>query len=183
MQAGDAIRAHEPVAVLEAMKMEHLVAAGVDGFVRQYGVAAGETVTEGQALAYIEPADFGEATASGEEELDLDYVRPGLREVLERHVLLDAARPEAVAKRRRFGYRTARENIEDLCDPGSFVEYGGLVIAGRRLRQPVEELIRTTPADGMVTGSDGSTARRSAPKPRAAWSCPTTTWCWPAPRG
>jgi acetyl-CoA carboxylase carboxyltransferase component len=73
--------------------------------------------------------------------------------VLARQALtLDAARPEAVAKRRKHGYRTARENIADLCDEGSFVEYGSLVIAGRRLRNPVEELIRTTPADGMVTG-------------------------------
>ncbi|WP_293348194.1 carboxyl transferase domain-containing protein [Phenylobacterium sp.] len=153
VKIGDPVRANEPVAVLEAMKMEHLVSAGVDGFVRQYAVAAGETVAEGQALAFIEAADLGETTVGDEDDIDLDHVRPDLREVLDRHdLLLDAARPEAVAKRRRFGYRTARENIDDLCDAGSFVEYGGLVIAGRRLRQPVEELIRTTPADGMVTG-------------------------------
>ncbi|MCW5758826.1 MAG: carbamoyl-phosphate synthase large subunit, partial [Phenylobacterium sp.] len=150
---GEAVRANAPVAVLEAMKMEHLVPAGVDGFVRRHAVAVGETVAEGQSLVFIEPADLGEADSAADEEIDLDHIRPDLRDVMDRHdVLLDAARPEAVAKRRKLGYRTARENIDDLCDPGSFVEYGGLVIAGRRLRNPVEELIRTTPADGMVAG-------------------------------
>ena len=47
---------------------------------------------------------------------------------MERHEIgLDAARPEAVARRRKTGQRTARENIEDFCDPGYFVEYGPLV--------------------------------------------------------
>ncbi|ODT89907.1 carboxyl transferase domain-containing protein [Phenylobacterium sp. SCN 70-31] len=150
---GAEVRANEPVAVLEAMKMEHLVAAGVDGVVRLHAVAVGDTVSEGQSLVFVEPADLGETAADDGDAIDLDHVRPDLREVLDRHdLLLDVARPEAVAKRRKLGFRTARENVDDLCDPGSFVEYGGLVIAGRRLRNPVEELIRTTPADGMVTG-------------------------------
>jgi acetyl-CoA carboxylase carboxyltransferase component len=65
---------------------------------------------------------------------------------------LDAARPEAVERRRRTGQRTARENVDDLCDPGSFVEYGPLVIAAQRRRRPVAELIERTPADGLVAG-------------------------------
>jgi acetyl-CoA carboxylase beta subunit len=63
-----------------------------------------------------------------------------------------SAVPAAVARRRKTGQRTARENIDDLVDPGSFSEYGGLVIAGRRRRHSVEELIDTTPADGLVMG-------------------------------
>jgi acetyl-CoA carboxylase carboxyltransferase component len=65
---------------------------------------------------------------------------------------LDAARPEAVAKRHALGLRTARENIADLCDPGSFIEYGALAIAAQTRRRPLDDLIRNTPADGMVTG-------------------------------
>src|SRR5207248_455346 len=65
---------------------------------------------------------------------------------------LDAARPDAVERRRATAQRTARENIDDLCDPGSFVEYGPLVIAAQRRRRPVEELIERTPADGLVAG-------------------------------
>ena len=79
--------------------------------------------------------------------------RTDLAEVHARHDLtLDAARPEAVARRRKTHQRTARENVEDICDPGTFVEYGPLVIAAQRRRRTVEDLIKNTPADGMVVG-------------------------------
>src|SRR5262249_39835124 len=66
---------------------------------------------------------------------------------------LDASRIEAVERRHSRGHRTARENIDDLCDPDSFVEYGSLVIAAQRARRGVEELIARTPADGLVGGT------------------------------
>jgi len=73
--------------------------------------------------------------------------------VRRRHaVTLDGARPDAVARRRKTGQRTARENIADLCDPGTFVEYGALAIAAQRQRRSVEDLIEHTPADGLVAG-------------------------------
>ena len=62
------------------------------------------------------------------------------------------ARPQAVAKRHALGLRTARENVADLCDEGSFVEYGALAFAAQRGRRELDDLIRNTPADGMVTG-------------------------------
>jgi len=65
---------------------------------------------------------------------------------------MDAQRPEAVARRRQKNQRTARENLEDLLDAGSFVEYGALNIAAQRSRRPVEDLIAKTPADGLITG-------------------------------
>ena len=64
----------------------------------------------------------------------------------------DAQRPEAVAKRHATGLRTARENIADLCDPDSFVEYGALAVAAQSRRRSADDLMRNTPADGMVTG-------------------------------
>jgi acetyl-CoA carboxylase carboxyltransferase component len=80
--------------------------------------------------------------------------RADLVEVLERRERLhDAARPEAVRDRHARGRRTARENIADLVDPGSFVEYGGFVIAAQRSRRPLEELIEATPADGLIAGT------------------------------
>lgn len=80
-------------------------------------------------------------------------VRPDLAEVIERHAVgLDAARPDVVARRHERGHRTARENVADLLDSGSFVEYGPLVIAAQRRRRPVDELIARTPADGLVAG-------------------------------
>jgi acetyl-CoA carboxylase carboxyltransferase component len=71
----------------------------------------------------------------------------------ERHRLTrDEARPEAVAKRHERGRRTARENLADLLDPGSLVEYGPLLFAAQEARRPKQELIERTPGDGLVGG-------------------------------
>jgi acetyl-CoA carboxylase carboxyltransferase component len=87
--------------------------------------------------------------AQGDEEHGTD-----LAEVLARRALtLDEARPEAVERRHAQGGRTARENLEDLVDPGSFVEYGRFAIAAQRGRREVEELIARTPADGLLAGT------------------------------
>jgi acetyl-CoA carboxylase carboxyltransferase component len=89
-----------------------------------------------------------------EESLDLEFIRADLDEVVgRRERTLDAARPNAVATRRERGQRTARENLADLCDPGSFREYGGLTVAAQRARRSLEELIDRTPADGLVAGT------------------------------
>jgi acetyl-CoA carboxylase carboxyltransferase component len=85
--------------------------------------------------------------------VDLDHVREDLAEVRDRHARTrDDARPDAVERRRARGQRTARENLEDLCDPGTFVEYGALAVAAQRTRRPLEDLIARTPADGLVCG-------------------------------
>ncbi|MBK9178014.1 MAG: carbamoyl-phosphate synthase large subunit [Acidimicrobiales bacterium] len=150
---GDAVRPGQQILVMEAMKMEHVVAAEVGGIVRHLLVAAGDTVAEGHPLAVIEPADVAAPDVAPGEELDLDEERADLAEVLDRHArTLDAARPDAVARRRRTGQRTARENVDDLCDPGSFVEYGALVIAAQRRRRTLDDLVERTPADGLVGG-------------------------------
>lgn len=60
----------------------------------------------------------------------------------------DAARPEAVARRHEAGGRTARENIADLVDEGSFVEYGRFAIAAQRARRDLDDLIARTPQTG-----------------------------------
>ena len=150
---GDPVRAGAPVVIVEAMKMEHVVRAGRAGIVRRIAAGAGTTVAEGAPLLFLEPADVGGDHAEEEERIDLEEIRADLAEVRRRHAIgLDAARPEAVARRHERGRRTARENIDDLCDPGTFTEYGALVIAAQRRRRPVEELIARTPADGMVCG-------------------------------
>jgi methylmalonyl-CoA carboxyltransferase 12S subunit len=80
--------------------------------------------------------------------------REDLKELQARRALTeDAARPEAVSRRHEQGARTARENIEDLVDPGSFVEYGRFGIAAQRARRELDELLARTPADGLVGGT------------------------------
>ncbi len=97
-------------------------------------------------------ADIGSRTDKGGE-VDPGGVRADLAEVHERHEIgLDAARPDAVARRRKTGQRTARENIDELCDPGTFIEYGPIVVAAQRCRREMDDLIKNTPADGLVTG-------------------------------
>ena len=77
-----------------------------------------------------------------------------LDEVLRRRALTqDAARPDAVERRHAAGGRTARENVYDLVDPGSFVEYGRFAIAAQRARRDLDDLIARTPADGMIAGT------------------------------
>jgi acetyl-CoA carboxylase carboxyltransferase component len=79
--------------------------------------------------------------------------RADVRAVRERHTIgLDAARPEAVAKRRERERRTARENLAELVDDETFVEYGPLLFAAQERRRSREELIARTPADGLVAG-------------------------------
>src|SRR5205085_2723336 len=112
-----------------------------------------DAVFEGYPLAFIEEADIEIAETAEAEALDLDRIRSDLAEALDRHERgLDLMRPEAVARRRKTGQRTARENVEDLCDPGTFVEYGPIVIAAQRRRRALDDLIKNTPADGMLAG-------------------------------
>jgi len=80
-------------------------------------------------------------------------IRPELSELRQRlFALTDEARPAAVEKRRKTGQRTARENIADLVDPGSFIEYGALALAAQRQRYDRDELARVSPADGILCG-------------------------------
>jgi len=135
------------------MKMEHVIAADCSGYVRTICVALSENVQAGAPLLFIEKAEISATSKSAESDFDLDIIRKDLAEVIERHSFtLDENRPEAVAKRRGKNRRTARENVNDVCDPGSFIEYGALIVAAQRGRRPLDELIRKTPADGLITG-------------------------------
>jgi hypothetical protein len=151
---GESVRKGQQLVVLESMKMEHVVASEVAGVVAKIPINVGDTVMPGDALVLVEEgADSSSDDAIVESTIDLDAVRADLAEVLERHdVGLDHRRPDAVARRRGTGQRTARENVYDLVDDGSFVEYAPLVVAAQRRRRSMEELITRTPADGLVGG-------------------------------
>ncbi|HVL75954.1 MAG TPA: carboxyl transferase domain-containing protein [Noviherbaspirillum sp.] len=150
---GAVVRRGQQVAVLEAMKMEHVVHAPFGGTVHATAAAPGEVLAQGQAILHLDHDHSDGDASEAEAGPDLDAIRPDLAEVLARHALLqDEARPDAVARRRKTGQRTARENIADLCDPDSFIEYGALALAAQRRRRSVEELIRISPADGLVAG-------------------------------
>ena len=122
------------------------------GLIRAFWVARGQNVTEGQTLCWLLPLLAGE---TGQEIAapEANTPRADLLEAEERHArLLDARRPNAVQKRQKTGQRTARENVADLCDEGSFFEYGGLAVAAQRSSRSLESLLEVSPADGVVTG-------------------------------
>lgn len=147
---GDRVRRGQPVAVLETMKMEHEVRAPRTGWVGSVQRSVGDAVAEGDVVVILTRDPVGDGDAH------VDAAEPDRRDlddVLRRHgVVLDAARTDAVARRHATGSRTARENVADLCETGTFREYGPLVIAAQRSRRPVAELERETPADGVVAG-------------------------------
>jgi acetyl/propionyl-CoA carboxylase alpha subunit/acetyl-CoA carboxylase carboxyltransferase component len=150
---GDSVRLGDAILVMESMKMEHVIAAPISGVIRALTISTGDTVFEGHPLAFIEAGMVAAAVKSAEQAVDLDYIRPDLEAVISRNRgTLDAHRSAAVERRRKTGQRTARENLADLLDPGSWVEYGSLVVAARRKRHSLEKLIQQTPADGLVMG-------------------------------
>ncbi len=151
---GDSVAPGTELVVLEAMKMQHAVRADRAGVVGALAVEVGDTVPAGTPLVFLcETA--GADPVTGEEAVpDPDRIRPDLAEALERHGGgLDTGRAEATRRRHAAGRRTARENLDDLLDPGSFVEYGALTIAAQRRRRALDDLVTRTPADGLVTGT------------------------------
>ncbi len=153
---GDRVRAGHVLALVESMKLHHEIAASASGAVAAIAVDVGSTVRPGDLLFRIDvsvPIDHDagalQPADSGPRGLD----RADLAEVIERHeVGHDAARPDAVRRRRDRRRRTTRENLADLVDEGTFVEYGPLVIAAQRRRKNLDELIARTPGDGLVGG-------------------------------
>jgi len=152
---GETVRKRQPVAVIEALKMEHVVLTEVTGVVREIALEVGDTIFEDTPIMFVEPLDIEGEYDSGET-IDLDSIRPDVAEIQHFHQLTtDEARTEATAKRHDAGKRTARENILDLCDPGSFFEYGPLVTATRYRTDTLEQLeerVIKTAADAMVMG-------------------------------
>jgi acetyl-CoA carboxylase carboxyltransferase component len=157
VEVGDVVPAGQVAFLVESMKMHHEVVAPEAGRVDELLVAVGTTVMPGDVLAHlaaVEPVGTGPERDGDQRRVDSAHIeRADLAEVYERHrVGFDEARPAAVAKRRAVGRRTARENVTDLVDEGSFVEYGPLVIAAQRRRRDLDDLIANTPADGMIGG-------------------------------
>ena len=151
---GDVVAKGQPLAVLEAMKMEHVIEAPVSGRVGTIFATPGGALMSGAPILSIAPGDGPDSVAQAEEAIDLDAVRPDLQELFDRvKIGRDEGRPEAVAKRHKLGMRTARENLADLCDDGSFNEYGELAIAAQSGRRAREDLIRNTSGDGILTGT------------------------------
>ena len=151
---GQQVSAGESLCVLESMKMEHVVHADCEGRIDECFVALGDVVSEAGLLVSISPSGALREGTARETERDLSRIRPDLAALQEREAWLhDEARPKAVERRRSRGQRTARENLADLCDPGTFTEYGALAIAAMRRVRDLEDLQKNTPGDAIITGT------------------------------
>ncbi|WP_317931462.1 carboxyl transferase domain-containing protein [Halioxenophilus sp. WMMB6] len=150
---GDSVQAGSELALVEAMKLEHELRAPVSGVVLALLAPAGSQVGQGQPLLRLAPSDSDQQHPTNHKSFDPDAIRNDLQELRERVACtLDEQRPAAVERRRNRGQRTARENIAQLCDADSFIEYGQLAVAYLHARKSDEELRQTTPADGFITG-------------------------------
>jgi acetyl-CoA carboxylase carboxyltransferase component len=161
---GDVVQSGQTVVVLEVMKMEHPLQVFLDGTISHLVVVEGDAVAQGQELLRITGSEpVPGASAAPVADTGPVAERADLAELRRRRLLLgDAARPEAVAKRHGRGQRTARENVTDLFDDGTFEEYGGFGFAAQESRRDREELQAKTPADGLITGIGRIDGRPSA---------------------
>jgi acetyl-CoA carboxylase carboxyltransferase component len=159
---GDHVGVGAVVALIESMKMHHDVVAPSAGTVTAILAPVGTTLPPDGVVVELGPPlelnsqlppPAGSSAPIGAVTADATTPRPDLAEVVARHAAgLDAARATAVDKRHAKGKRTARENLTDLVDAGTFVEYGPTVIAAQRRRRDVTDLIENTPADGLIAG-------------------------------
>lgn len=150
---GVSVKTGQQLVILEAMKMEHVVTAPCSGAIVSVHAQAGQTVMHDALLVAIAADSGAEQFADEKKAVDLNYLREDLCEVQARHAFgLDENRHEAVIKRHGRGHRTARENLADLCDPDTFIEYGALAVAAQRPRRTIEDLTLNTTGDGVVTG-------------------------------
>ncbi|HIG44554.1 MAG: carboxyl transferase domain-containing protein [bacterium] len=149
---GDEVQIGQELLVLNAMKMEHVIKAEASGTVTEVSVAEGDTVPEESVLLVIEEGTVNTETTLLEDEVDLDLPRPDLAEVIRRRAITtDESRRKQVEKRHLQAGRSARENIYDLADEGSFFQYGSIAV-GMGLRGSVDELLDYAPSDGLVMG-------------------------------
>lgn len=164
VKEGEIVRPGQQLAVIESMKMEHLVMAEQGGRVTKLVAGDGVTLMHGEPIMYLEPLDVAADSTAAEADIDLDHIRPDLAELIARQAnTLDANRPASVERRRNTNQRTARENVAQLVDEGSFMEYGSLAIAAQRRRRKLDDLIKNTPADGLVMGVATVNAEKFGP--------------------
>ncbi len=149
---GDQVQRGQELILLNAMKMEHVVEAPHAGIVSRIDVGAGATVPEGAVLLVLDETDVEGDEAIASVDVDLESIRDDLAEVNRRRALTsDESRTRQVEKRHARGGRTAKENVEDLCDEGSFLQFGSLAV-GAGLTGTVDELLDYAPSDGLVMG-------------------------------
>ena len=150
--AGQSVDKNHIIAVIESMKMQTAITASVAGLITDIKVTAGQTIQEGQLICKVVESSQSSKVLDTQEPIS-DSVENALDQLNQQLAAsLDSGRKKSIDKRHAKGYRTARENLRQLCDEGSFVEYGQLAVAAQRDRMSSEKLKAETAADGVITG-------------------------------
>ena len=150
--AGQSVDKNHIIAVIESMKMQTAITASVAGLITGIKVSAGQTIQEGQLICKVVESSQSSNVLDTQEPIS-DSVENALDQLNQQLAAsLDSGRKKSIDKRHAKGYRTARENLRQLCDEGSFVEYGQLAVAAQRDRMSSEKLKAETAADGVITG-------------------------------
>ncbi|MGK0292966.1 MAG: acetyl-CoA carboxylase carboxyltransferase component [Porticoccaceae bacterium] len=150
--AGQSVDKNHIIAVIESMKMQTAITASVAGLITDIKVSAGQTIQEGQLICKVVESSQSSNVLDTQEPIS-DSVENALDQLNQQLAAsLDSGRKKSIDKRHAKGYRTARENLRQLCDEGSFVEYGQLAVAAQRDRMSSEKLKAETAADGVITG-------------------------------
>ena len=158
VNSGDRVKKDQALFIIEAMKVQSTVLAECAGIVGKILVDESAEVFVGQPLIDIEyTGASSEAEQLNEDKATepevADNLSPHLQQLnIRKHLTLDIERQQALAKRHAKAYRSARENLADLCDEDSFIEYGQFAVAAQRLRRDYEDLKSSTAADGVITG-------------------------------
>ncbi len=151
--AGKLVSADTLLLTTELMKMRQEIRAEEAGRILAIHVKEGDAIEEGALMVEFQPVEIDDPGDRQFTVAKSANVRSDLLQArMANEATLDQARPEAVDKRHATGMRTARENIADLVDETSFIEYGGLATAAQRRKFSEEELTAKSPADGIVTG-------------------------------
>ena len=150
--AGQSVNKNHIIAVIESMKMQTAITASVAGLITDIKVSAGQTIQEGQLICKVVESSQSSNVLDTQEPIS-DSVENALDQLNQQLAAsLDSGRKKSIDKRHAKGYRTARENLRQLCDEGSFVEYGQLAVAAQRDRMSSGKLKAETAADGVITG-------------------------------
>ena len=152
VKSGQEVEQGEIIATVESMKMQTAIESPVAGTVVDLNVTVGETIQSNHEICRVEESIGSNSAVKKTQSKAVDAQDPldMLNQELESS--LDSSRTKAVTKRHSKGYRTARENLQQLCDDGSFVEYGQLAVAAQRDRMSTDKLKSDTAADGVITG-------------------------------
>ena len=152
VKSGQEVGQGEIIATVESMKMQTAIESPVAGTVVDLNVTVGETIQSNHEICRVEESIGSNSAVKKTQSKAVDAQDPldMLNQELESS--LDSSRTKAVTKRHSKGYRSARENLQQLCDDGSFVEYGQLAVAAQRDRMSTDKLKSDTAADGVITG-------------------------------